>query len=121
MTTSRNTIWALGLILLVLATGQTVLGASTVGCEGASCDASCGTPPNGNTGCNAGCDVGCDAGSKPVNRAACANAWSPDDEPLFRIGRQCFQDLCETCDGCTWKADASVLVMHRSTPGTRAV
>ena len=40
---------------------------------------------------------------------------------MFDACGQCFKDLCDTCEGCTWKADASALIMHRSTPGTRTV
>ena len=46
-------------------------------------------------------------------------AWKTS--PGSRLASTVFQDLCETCEGCTWKADASVLIIHRSTPGTQTV
>ena len=41
--------------------------------------------------------------------------------PRLRPVQQYFKDFCETCEGCTWKAEASALFIHRSTPGTRTV
>ena len=48
-------------------------------------------------------------------------AWSLEDEPSFRACEQCFDDWREICEGYCWKADASVLILHRQTPGTRTV
>ncbi len=114
MTASRNTILAFGLMLLALTAGKSTLGAESppVGCGGSSCEATCGASCN--SACNVAPDAGCDA---------TGFSWSNcvENEPWFRAGEQRFQDLCETCGGCTWKADASVLLLHRSTPGTRTV
>ncbi len=132
MTATRNTILAFGLMLLALAAGKSALGASSPsdGCGGSSCDATCGAGSNstGHSGCNAGCEAGCEAAGTTGNFAGCpgpaANStkkWSMDDEPWFKAGAGCFQDLREICEGCTWKADASVLYLHRSTPGSRTL
>ena len=124
MTATRNTILAFGLMLLALAAGKSALGASSPsdGCGTCSCDATCGT------GSNPTCEAGYEAAGTTGNFAGCpgpaANStkkWSMDDEPWFKAGAGCFQDLREICEGCTWKADASVLYLHRSTPGSRTL
>ena len=133
MTASRNTILALAAILLALAAGKSAPGAF-LGFDAAPNDASSSpgikansdAPDNSaaNSDCNAGCDADCGAGCAPQVQgpeAGCPQTWGLEDEPSFKVCQQCFKDLCETCQGCTWKAEASVLIMHRSTPGTQTV
>jgi hypothetical protein len=44
-----------------------------------------------------------------------------DEDPVYCECRQFLDDLRETCQGCTWKAEVSFFDLHRSTPGTQPV
>ena len=134
MTAIRNTTWAFGLMLLALASGKAALGASASGCGGSSCDAtcspsgnaSCDTPCNapGESACRAAPDAGCGAACTAGNPHSAADGLrfaQLEDDPVLEECRQFFKDFCETCAGCSWKADASALFLHRSTPGSRTV
>ena len=116
MTAGRNTILALGLMLIALAAGNWALAAPSTGVR-LVCEASCGSAVCGGT-CNSDRCSGCDAGCNADNDS-CRTCF-PDD-PMFASCRQCFKELCETCQGCTWKADVSALILHRSSPGSQAV
>ncbi|MGO9107610.1 MAG: hypothetical protein ACLP9L_00110 [Thermoguttaceae bacterium] len=118
MAASRNTILALGLMSIVLAACKSAAGAPSTGCD-SSCEASCGSCGGAPT-CDATCNGngGCSADG---NGATSTCTTCLDDDPVFASCRQHFNDLCETCRGCTWKAEASALILHRSTPGTQAV
>ncbi len=136
MSASRKTILALGLMLLTLAAGGSVLGASFIGCGGSSCEANCGTDTGGctacqapgNPACNSGCGAGCNAsggsvgnaGGNSCTRYVVPTTWA-DDIPLLGACEPYFEDLCETCRCGRAQAEASALFIHRSTPGTRAV
>ncbi len=116
MTASRHTILALGLMMIGLAADKSAIASPPAGggcsCE-ATCDRSAGCAASngcGAAGCNAGC---CAAGD--------ADAMCFPDDPVFANCRQCFKDLCDTCRDCTWKADVSALILHRSAPGPQAV
>jgi hypothetical protein len=111
MTSCRNTLLVLGTLILALAGGP-ALGATTNDC-GPGCEATCDT--NGCATCgnpDAACtqDGGCDG---------CRRWWR--DEPFFQECRGYCNDFCDICRGCTFKADADVLIMQRSTPGSRTV
>jgi hypothetical protein len=114
MTAARNTIFALGLILSALSAGKSALGASVICSDGSACQANCGAAGE------ASCDTGCKP-EDPGPEGNCTKTMCMDDDPAFAACRQCFKDFCETCEGYTWKADASALILHRSTPGTRTV
>src|SRR5271165_6087775 len=111
MAANNKTTLAFGLMLLALALGRPAFGGSSHDCAASPGEASCNSTGN----------AGCDTSNKPAAAATCTKAWDPEDEPLFRIGEQCFQDFCKTCNACTWKANASALILHRSTPGTQTV
>ena len=136
MTASRNTILALGLMLLTLAAGKSVLGASSIGCGGSSCEANCGTDTGGvqlakplaiprataaavRDATPAAAPLATPAETR-VPATSSQTTWA-DDIPLLGACEPYFKDLCETCRGLPWKAEASALILHRSTPGTRAV
>src|SRR5208337_3658555 len=112
MTASRNTILALGLMLIALAAGTSALAAPATG-DGSSCEANCGG--------SATCAATCNSGGNAECNSDCAGTTCPYDDPVFASCRQYFRDLCETCQGCTWKAEVSALILDRATPGTRAV
>ena len=126
MTASRNTILAFGLMLLALTAGTSARGATCLACSGTSSDASGGTGgqtssgtaanSTGDCGCNAGCAL-CGAAGDPDRGAT--PCW--EREPLFQACEAYLRDFHEVCAGCTRKAEASVLYMHRATPGTAPV
>ena len=122
MTVGKYTLAALVLTLLALASGQSALGAAPTGCNASSSDATCDSASNpsansgGNTTSNAGPNGACN------HRTCVADVDSGLlDEPWFRPCMQCCQDLCERCEWCTWKADASAMIMERSKPVAQTV
>ena len=121
MKPSKKTLLAFGLMLIVLAAGRSAIAAQSSGGE-ATCEATCG-------GNSSGCAT-CGATSKSEGCATCAaDCQTADDrllpccdnDPVIENCRQCLKDLCETCKCCTWKAEASVLIMHRSSAGSPPV
>ena len=137
MAAGRNSILALGLLLLAVAAGKSALGASLLGgssaCD-ANCKASYEAPANsaGNSDGIAGPvavgDPGGNAGSTTAGQpggdlapAAGGKTERVEDDPLFGTYTPYIEDLCHTCDGFCWKVDTSLLYIHRSSPGTRPV
>ncbi len=131
MTASKNTILALGLVLLALAAGKSAPGASSLGFSGSSSDASSSAGGNGaNTlgnsngvgACHAGCDAGCDcAGTADCGVGCEAKVPCAPDDPVFSSCARCFNDLCAICEGAQMKVEASILIVHRSPPENRTV
>ena len=123
MTASRNTILALGLMLLTSAAGKPALGASLLTGSGSSSDtiSSASSKTGSDALCNSTGSSGCDAGCASTQVAGDTKFIDLENEPLIRACRPYVQDFCEICQGCTVKADASVLYMHRSSPGSRTL
>ncbi len=123
MTANRNTIWALGLMLCAWAAGKSTLEASSIDSNnsisnaGFGASGKTGSDTLGNSTSTSGCNAGCDA-SCATNGT---NSGRLGDEPMLKDCLPSFQELCEIGAGCSVKAEASALYMHRSAPGSREV
>ena len=117
---------------------------SNAGC-GAGCDACCnsgcaaGCNAACNNGCNAGCNAGCNGGcaagcngncaagcnggcdSNSCQTPGCCGTRCIEEDPVFGAYAPYFSDLLEVCEGCSVKAEAGLLLLHRSVPGNATV
>ena len=118
MTASRNTILAIGLTLVALAAGRSALGASFIAFDNSASDAGGYTAGSDAAGASGG--IGRPEGFCQPDHYG-AKTGDAEDNSLFGACTQYFNDCSDICAGCTWKAEASVLVMHRATPGTKTV
>jgi hypothetical protein len=113
MTGSRKTILALALLWPAIAAGQSTVSAPVPLGGQPAADAA------GFAACDGGC-ASCDScqgdgcGDCRILRGLC-------DDPLIRGCVDCIKDYCDTCREATWRVDPDVLILHRSTPGTRTV
>lgn len=108
MTANRNTILVLGLTLLALTAGKSALGTPPAACGATSGEASCGN------------------GGSAAGEADCNSSPNPDcsvspTDPFLGACTSYTNELREICNGCAWKAEASALILTRSSPGTRTV
>jgi hypothetical protein len=116
MSATRNTTFTFGLMLLILAAGRSAI--AQTACGDAGCDAACQS--GGASGGSADALDGFhaqDFNHEPGCRY-CGDSSCLEPDPIFGAFTPYFRDLCERCAGCTLKADADVLLMHRATPGT---
>jgi hypothetical protein len=117
MTAMRTALFTLSIVATAFAAGQLAQGASPLDCGSAGCVAPCG--PVGAISC-----TGCDASCGPSEKADFSNdfdlrCWF--NPQLAAEYEACCQDFWDICQGSTWKADVSVLILERTSPGTRTV
>ena len=141
MTASRNTLLAIGLMLLALAAGKTAAGQSysILGGDSPASDARrprrrsrsrqfhCSRRSRGQRQRKCLGAAVCDSGGAVLKDTDCRpNArWLAlyarmqqcvEETPVLAACAGEMKDVCELCQSCTWKADASAIIMHRSGP-----
>jgi len=117
MTATKTNLSAFGLTLLILAAVNAAFG-QTAACGVSGCESGCeaGCPANGQAGPAQGFRAE-DFNHEPCCRYASESPCLEED-PIFGRFAPYVRDCCETWAGCTLKADAEVLLLHREAPGS---